>query len=275
MLRRIAVKLEKLSIRRMSRVVQVPVLDDNYAYLLIDTDNNVAAAIDPANPEKILSAAERENVKVISILTTHHHWDHAGGNEQLVNLLKQTSSDPIPVYGGDERIGALTHKVTEGDQISIGNIKVNVFFTPCHTTGHVLYYVDHVDRYLFSGDTIFLAGCGKFFEGTASQMVSAFDKIASLPGDTKVMCGHEYSVGNLKFAKHVDGENLAVLEKLRWAESQRAQGLSTVPSNIAEERTYNPFMRITQPAIQSAVNLPNGSKEQVMAALREAKNNFK
>ena len=153
---------------------------------------------------------------------------------------------------------------------------MKVLFTPCHTTGHVLYYIDYQDqKYLFSGDTLFLAGCGKFFEGTADQMADALiHQVRALPKDTQVMCGHEYSVSNLQFAKSVDPDNEVLKNKLAWAIEQRKANKSTVPSTLEEELAYNPFMRVDQDIIKNAVGKPDGGIIEVMGELRARKNGF-
>jgi len=257
------------------KVIPVPCEQDNYAYLVIDEDSKQAAVVDPVNPSALIAAAEKEGVKIIAVITTHHHWDHAGGNEEIVK-----SIPGLKVYGGDDRINALTNKVGDGDTITIGSIKITVYFTPCHTKGHVLYFAQQEGAKapaIFTGDTLFIAGCGRFFEGDAKQMHHALNEvITSLPHATLVYCGHEYTVANLKFAKTVDPKNQALLSKLEWAEAKVSKKEYTVPSTIAEELTFNPFMRVTNPDVIKNVGLPEGSDPvKVMHALREAKNNFK
>lgn len=181
------------------------------------------------DPESVLSAVKEANVNLTQVLTTHHHWDHAGGNEKLV---KAFQGPALTVYGGDERIGALTQKVGHGDTFSIGNLSVRCLFTPCHTTGHICYFVegsDEADKAVFTGDTLFLSGCGRFFEGTAEQMYAALvEKLGVLPGHTKVYCGHEYSLQNLAFARHVEPQNETVQKKIEWCKERRQQNLPTV-----------------------------------------------
>jgi len=207
----------------------------------------------------------------INIILVYVCRDHAGGNEEFVSL----SNGNIEVYGGDDRIGALTNKVGQNDEISFASYTIRVLFTPCHTTGHVLYYLDDgLKKYLFCGDTLFVGGCGRFFEGNAKQMVDALCvQVKSLPEDTLVMCGHEYTVSNLKFASTVDPDNNILQNKLEWAIQQREKNEYTVPSTLKEELSFNPFMRVDVPAIKNAVNLPDGSLEEVMHALRKKKNN--
>eukprot|EP01119_Soliformovum_irregulare_P016388 TRINITY_DN4725_c0_g1_i1.p1 TRINITY_DN4725_c0_g1~~TRINITY_DN4725_c0_g1_i1.p1 ORF type:complete len:258 (-),score=55.11 TRINITY_DN4725_c0_g1_i1:35-808(-) len=257
----------------MMKVVEVPVLSDNYAYLLIDTNQKVAAAVDPAGPAQVLAAAEKEGVKIVSILTTHHHADHAGGNAKLLEKVPD-----IPVYGGDDRITAINSKVKDQDTLKVGDLSVKVHFTPCHTSGHVLYEATTGSEpgALFTGDTLFIGGCGRFFEGTADQMNHALNEvIASLPDETRVYCGHEYTEANLKFAVSVEPNNDALNAKYKWAKSQRENSLPTVPSTVGEEKTFNPFMRVNVASIKEALGMPQGDVNSVMQELRDRKNNFK
>ncbi|XP_069920244.1 hydroxyacylglutathione hydrolase, mitochondrial isoform X4 [Oryctolagus cuniculus] len=225
------------------KVQLLPALTDNYMYLVIDDDTKEAAIVDPVQPQKVLDTVRKHGVKLTTVLTTHHHWDHAGGNEKLLKL-----EPGLKVYGGDDRIGALTHKVTHLSTLQVGSLSVKCLSTPCHTSGHICYLVSKPGSAeppaVFTGDTLFVAGCGKFYEGTADEMYRALlEVLGRLPPDTKVYCGHEYTINNLKFARHVEPGNAAVREKLAWAKDKYGSGEPTVPSTIAEEFTYNPFMR--------------------------------
>jgi len=251
----------------------LPALSDNYMYLIICNKTKEAAIVDPVNPESVLEAVQKENVQLKSVLTTHHHWDHAGGNEKLVSLFK----GPLTVYGGDDRIGALNKKVGQDDTFKIGNLDVQCLFTPCHTTGHICYFVQTPahEKAVFTGDTLFLAGCGRFFEGTAEQMYSALiDKLSKLPDETKVFCGHEYSLQNLKYANHVEPENAAISNKIEWAKVKRGANEPTVPSTIAEEKQINPFMRVECESVQQFAKAP-GNAIETMSAIRKIKDSFK
>jgi len=256
------------------KVIPVPALSDNFMYLVIDESTRKAFAVDPVEPNKLLERAEAEQVTVTHALTTHHHHDHAGGNEKLATQVKG-----IEVFGGDDRIPAMTKKVGDGDLIEVGNIKIKVFFTPCHTSGHVLYLAKQGDEAgsLFTGDTLFVGGCGRFFEGTAEQMHHALNTvIASLPDNTKVYCGHEYTKKNLEFAQHVEPNNEAVKHKLSWAEQKGKSGEPTVPSTVGEEKTFNPFMRVGVAEFVKSLQLKDGSTDPIaaMGHLRELKNKF-
>jgi hydroxyacylglutathione hydrolase len=228
--------------------------------------------VDPVDPEVVLEAVESEKVDLKSVLTTHHHWDHAGGNEKLLSLFGK----PLTVFGGDDRIGGLNKKVTQDDTFKIGNLKVKCYFTPCHTTGHICYYVEsQTQKLVFTGDTLFLGGCGRFFEGTADQMYSALiEKLSSLPDETKVFCGHEYALGNLKYGNHVEPQNDAIIAKIQWAKERRAANQPTVPSTIAEEKLINPFMRVNCEPVQKFANAL-GDPIQTMTYIRKIKDSFK
>lgn len=248
------------------RVSIVPVLSDNFSYLLIHQESGRALAVDPAEAHRVLDAAKREGVTIEGVLTTHHHADHAGGNEDMKKALPN-----VRIWGGDARIFATEPLVVDSQEVeAIAGLKVRVLSSPCHTTGHVLYYVPGNPGCVFTGDTLFVGGCGRFFEGTAAQMHHALNKvIGGLPDDTLVYCGHEYTVANLEFAESVDPQNEAVASKLSWSLKQRSVGAHTVPSTVGEEKRFNPFMHLPSLAPNEAAAI------QLMAELREKKNNFK
>ncbi|XP_016045896.1 hydroxyacylglutathione hydrolase, mitochondrial isoform X3 [Erinaceus europaeus] len=256
------------------RVELLPALTDNYMYLIIDEDTKEAAVVDPVQPQKVVETVRKHGVKLTTVLTTHHHWDHAGGNEKLVKL-----QPGLKVYGGDDRIGALTHRATHLSTLQVGSLHVKCLWTPCHTSGHVCYFVSKPNSSespaVFTGDTLFVAGCGKFYEGTADEMFKALlEVLGRLPPDTRVYCGHEYTVNNLKFARHVEPHNTAIQEKLAWAKEKYSLGEPTVPSTIAEELTYNPFMRVSR---EKTVQQHAGESDPVttMRAIRKEKDQFK
>ncbi|XP_071489868.1 hydroxyacylglutathione hydrolase, mitochondrial-like [Diadema antillarum] len=255
-------------------IISAPTSESNYMYLLVDEATKEAAIVDPVHPDKVLKAVQEQGVNLTTVLTTHHHWDHAGGNKDLLKLFPGKS---LVVCGGDDRIDALNRQVGEGDEIQIGSLKVSCMFTPCHTTGHICYYVrgeSSETPAVFTGDTLFLAACGRFFEGTPQQMYTALiEKLGRLPSNTNVYCGHEYSVASLKYALHVEPNNPAVKKKLEWAKDQRNRQLPTVPSTIEEEKSYNPFMRVGEKSIQDYVGCTDPIE--TMGALRKDKNGFK
>ncbi|XP_041318237.1 hydroxyacylglutathione hydrolase-like protein isoform X2 [Pyrgilauda ruficollis] len=262
------------------KVKVISVLEDNYMYLVIEESTRHAVAVDAAVPKRLLEIIRKEDVVLRAILTTHHHCpspccaprDHARGNEELARLLPG-----LQVFGADERIGALTHRVSHGQELSFGAIRVRCLFTPCHTSGHMCYFMWEDDSpdapALFSGDTLFVGGCGQFFEGTAEQMHTNLTQIlGTLPKDTKVFCGHECTVRNLKFALKVEPENEMVKEKLAWAKRDD-EDLPTVPSTLHEEFLYNPFLRVTEEAVQRFTG--RTEPVEVLRALRSHRDNFK
>jgi hydroxyacylglutathione hydrolase len=251
------------------RIRLVPILEDNYSYLLIDDAAKAAAAVDPAEPDKVAAALAEEGVRLAAILCTHHHWDHSGGNLGLLEKFPGAE-----VFGSEddaEKIPGITRRIRHGDEVKVAGLSGRALLVPCHTRGHLAY---HFGRALFSGDTLFVAGCGRFFEGDAAGMHRALNEvIAALPPETEVYCGHEYTVGNLKFALAVEPENAAAKSKLEWALARREKGLPTIPSTLAEERAFNPFMRVAVPELARAVGADN--PVEVMDRLRTRKNNFK
>lgn len=258
----------------------IPALEDNYMYLVVDETSNEAAIVDPVEPEKVLEAVKKHGVNLTTVLTTHHHWDHAGGNDKLVSRVEKK----LNVCGGDDRIGALNNKVKHGDYVKVGNLDIKCLSTPCHTSGHICYFItskeDPTNAAVFTGDTLFVAGCGKFFEGTPEQMYMALIKIlGELPGDCRVYCGHEYTVNNLKFAQHVEPENDVIKEKLLWAKNKRGQQEPTIPSSIGEEKQYNPFMRVLNETVQkhceTSIENTEAAGIATMKFLRNEKDHFK
>jgi hydroxyacylglutathione hydrolase len=256
------------------RVVPVPVLQDNYSYLIIDEDESLAAVVDVAEVEPVLAAARKEGVTVTTVLSTHHHFDHVGGNEEIANRI------PVRIYGNAddaERIPRLTDGVREGDTVRFGRLSAQVLFIPAHTSGHIAYHFAR-EQAVFTGDTLFAAGCGRLFEGDPAQMMKSLGKLNALPEDTKVYCGHEYTVKNLEFASALEPSNAAIADKLAWAKSRRAQGQATVPSTLASERATNPFLRTSSPELRDSVRkrIPSVGDDDVLifGGTRKLKDDF-
>ncbi|XP_037767673.1 hydroxyacylglutathione hydrolase, mitochondrial isoform X1 [Chelonia mydas] len=255
------------------KVELLPALTDNYMYLIIDEETKEAAIVDPVQPQKVVEVVRKHGVKLTTVLTTHHHWDHAGGNEKLVKM-----ESGLRVYGGDNRVGALTQKVSHSTSFQVGSLHVKCLYTPCHTSGHICYYVTKPNSSeppaVFTGDTLFVAGCGKFFEGTPEEMYKALIEILGrLDPETRVYCGHEYTINNLKFARHVEPNNAAIQQKLAWAKAKYDSGEPTIPSTIAEEFTYNPFMRVREKTVQQHAGETDPIR--TMGAIRKEKDNFR
>lgn len=232
------------------RVIPISVLKDNYAYLIIDDATTEAAVIDPSEAKPVAAAVRREGVNFTTIINTHHHWDHVGGNEELVREFPH-----LKVYGHKrdrDRTPCITHLIDEGDTVQIGTLEGRFLFIPCHTSGHVALYFPP-EKAVFTGDTLFIAGCGRLFEGTAADMYNNMVKLMALPDDTRIYCGHEYTEKNLQFALTLEPSNAKVKEKLQWARTMREQQRPTVPSTVAEEKAINPFVRVNSTELQASL----------------------
>ncbi|PIN14027.1 Glyoxylase [Handroanthus impetiginosus] len=256
------------------QILHIPCLEDNYSYIIIDEATKEAAVVDPVEPHKILRVAQENGVDLKLVLTTHHHWDHAGGNDKMKQLLPG-----IKIIGGSiDNVQGCTNKVENGEKLQLGtDTSILSLHTPCHTKGHISYYVtgkEGDDPAVFTGDTLFIAGCGKFFEGSAEQMYQSLCvTLASLPKPTRVYCGHEYTVKNLQFALTVEPDNAKISEKLSWAQQKRKAGLPTVPSTIEEELETNPFMRVDLPEIQAKTGTT--SPVEALREIRQRKDNWR
>ncbi|XP_045884675.1 hydroxyacylglutathione hydrolase-like protein isoform X2 [Micropterus dolomieu] len=221
------------------KVKVISILEDNYMYLVIEERSKQAVAVDPAVPHRLLEIVKREGLSLTAVLTTHHHWDHARGNEAL---LKEVPG--LNVFGGDDRIGGLTDKVTNAQELKFNSINVRCLFTPCHTSGHMCYFVwedECTDApAVFTGDTLFIGGCGRFLEGTAEQMYHNLTQVlGSLPQDT---------------ARDDDDK-------------------PTVPSTLMEEFDYNPFLRLSEKGVQKFTGKTDPIE--VLRVLRKEKDKFK
>ncbi|CAF2152842.1 unnamed protein product [Rotaria magnacalcarata] len=251
---------------RTMKIRHFNALEDNYMYLISDDKTKECAVVDPAEPDVLVKTIRNEGLKLTTILTTHHHYDHAGGNTKMLTLMG-TDKGQIKVVGGDISLQGLTHSVTDNEKLKIGEIEVTCLSTPCHTAGHVCYVVtDKGEQAVFTGDTLFIGGCGKFFEGTASQMQSSLQKLASLDPKTLVYCGHEYTKKNLQFAATVEPDNQDLQAK------QTSLKSVTIPSTIGDELKFNPFMRTNQSSVQAFTGKTD--PVECMAELRERKNRF-
>jgi hydroxyacylglutathione hydrolase len=265
------------------RVERIPTLGDNYTYLVIDESSGQAAVVDAPESEPVVKKVEELGVQLSLVLSTHHHWDHSGANPELAKRYG------APVYGhssDSDRIPAFTNGLDEGDTVKVGDLEADVLFIPAHTKGHIAYVFPGA---VFCGDTLFAGGCGRLFEGTPAMMHEALNvKLSALPDDTQVLCGHEYTESNLRFALAVEPGNAALQKKMEWVQSRRAGKAAdwhdatdaemTVPSTIGEERATNPFMRVDSPEIQASLAEHYGSSDSdpvtVLGRIREMKDNF-
>lgn len=234
------------------RVVAIPQLVDNYAYLVIDASTGHAAAVDVAEAEPILAAARREQVTLDAILSTHHHFDHVGGNSDLVARLRPRTLRVCGYRGDAGRIPELSEPLDDGGEFNLGALVGRAIFIPAHTRGHLAYYFP-LEHCVFTGDTLFAAGCGRLFEGDAAEMHRSLARLAALPDDTLVYCGHEYTQRNLEFAAMLEPGNEDIKVRRREVDGLRAAGRPSVPTTIALERRTNPFLRSASAELRANV----------------------
>jgi hydroxyacylglutathione hydrolase len=237
----------------MSVTVQpVPILSDNYAWLLRDSATGTVAIVDPAEPKPIIAALEKAGGRLDLILLTHHHADHIAGADEV---RARFGAKMVGAAADAHRLPKLDVAVKEGDMVKLGSAEARVIETPGHTRGQINYFFPD-GEVLLSGDTLFSLGCGRLIEGTAEEMFASLRKLAALPGGTKLCCGHEYTLSNARYALSVDGGNAALMARVAQAERQRAAGQPTVPSLMADEMAANPFLRA--PDVASFAKLRSG-----------------
>ncbi|HVN86528.1 MAG TPA: hydroxyacylglutathione hydrolase [Candidatus Binatia bacterium] len=229
------------------KVVPIPQLMDNYAYLVIDEATKTAGIVDCAEAAPVLQVVAREGVELTAILPTHHHYDHIGGNEDLL-----AAKPGLTVYGVDERITGLTDRVDDGTMVRVGNLSARVIFIPAHTTGHIAYYFER-ERAVFTGDTLFAGGCGRLFEGDAAMMIASLSKLMVLPDDSRVYFGHEYTEKNLRFALTLEPNNAALRRKYDQVVEQTKRSQPTTPTTIGSEKDTNPFFRWTSEELRATL----------------------
>ena len=254
----------------MLEIFIINALSDNYIYLLRNQHKNITSVIDPGEAEPVIKFLKNKSWHLDEVINTHHHYDHIGGNKELLYTYK--SKLIAPSYESD-RISNIDILVSDNETVNITGISTKVFHTPGHTLGHVCFYMPE-EKCLFSGDTLFYLGCGRVFEGTMDQMWLSLVKLRSLPDDTTVYCGHEYTLSNMKFAKYIDSENRLLEEVSLEIKNKRKKLLPTVPFNLGVEKKINPFLRADDGGFIKSAGISGNSVSETFREIRLRKDNY-
>ena len=254
-------------------VSPIPAFRDNYIWMI--ANQTAAIVVDPGEADPVLATLAQRSLRLCAILLTHHHEDHIGGVARLLETAD------VPVYGPrQDAIACVTHPVDEGDRLTLADLDgltFSVWHIPGHTRGHIAYYAP-VPKWLFCGDMLFGAGCGRLFEGTPQQMLDSLSRLASLPDDVAVFAGHEYTLSNLKFALEIEPDNSAITERLKADLAKRERRQPTLPSTIGLEKATNPFLRADRENVMQRLEtlgrLHRREPVEAFAALREWKNTY-
>jgi hydroxyacylglutathione hydrolase len=259
----------------MLKIEALPAFTDNYIWMLQDPERRLCAAVDPGDATPVQAWLDaRPDWRLVDILITHHHPDHVGGVQQL------KAKHGARVYGpAAENIPARDDALSDGQRIRVLDHELEVIEVPGHTLGHIAYFHDDTQApWLLSGDTLFAAGCGRLFEGTATQMFASLQRLTALPAQTLVYCTHEYTLSNLRFAKAVEPDNQEIAERLDQVTRLREAKRITLPSDLRTEQATNPFLRSAERAVAAAASRQAGhpldTPEAVFTALRSWKDSF-
>jgi hydroxyacylglutathione hydrolase len=248
----------------------VPCLKDNYAYLVYDRSEGVCGVVDASEAGPVSRALEARGLKLTHILSTHHHWDHIGGNLAL----KEAFGVKIVGSAKDAaRIPGIDIGLNEGDVFSLGSHAARVLEIPAHTSQHIAFFFE-ADLAVFTGDTLFAMGCGRLFEGTAEMMWASLTKLMQLPNDVRIYCGHEYTEANGRFALTVEPHNPDLVARMEDVRAVRAKGLPTIPTTMGLEKKTNPFLRAASPEIRRNLDLKAAPDVDVFAETRLRKDKF-
>ena len=254
----------------MLDVIQLPILDDNYVYLIHDPVSEETVVVDPGVAQPVLTALKQYGWQLTYIFNTHHHWDHVGGN---LEIKANTGCLVIAGIGDAARIPGFDQGVQGGDILWLGQHPIHVLSTPGHTLHHVAYYLAE-DKKLFCGDTLFVMGCGRLFEGSAQQLWQSLQQFKKLPVETEVYCTHEYTLTNGRFALAVEPDNVDLQQKMAWVRMMRADLKPTVPSTIAQELATNPFFREDSVRLKKIFHKNSLTPVEIFAELRQMKDSF-
>ena len=254
----------------MIEIIQIPLLSDNYSYIIRDKKTNITGCIDPSVAKDIVNLLQNKGIDLNFILNTHHHQDHVGGNQELKEMY---NCKIIGCYDDQNRIPGIDIKLKDSEEFNIGESIFKVINTPGHTIGHISFYFKD-QNFLFCGDTIFSLGCGRLFEGSYEQMTESILKIRSLPDSTKIFCGHEYTESNAKFAEFLDPGDDALKKKILNIKKDRLESKPTIPAILEEEKKLNPFMKFDNQEYLDSIKIENISNAENFKKIRIMKDNF-
>ena len=252
------------------KIIPIPCLSDNYAYIVKDNITKTVGVVDPSEAKPIINYLKKEKLELNYILNTHHHFDHIGGNIELQKLYK---SKIIGFKDDKHRIPGINITLNDGEKFKFGKSQIRVIHIPGHTSGHICFFFEK-DKIAFTGDTLFSLGCGRIFEGDHEQMLSSLNKIKKLPMETKIYCGHEYTLKNAEFCMKYDEKNLDLINQFKKIQELRSKNLPTVPSILEQELKSNIFLRCDQNDLKIKLNMENHEDYKVFRKVRDLKDNF-
>jgi hydroxyacylglutathione hydrolase len=252
------------------KIIPIPCLNDNYAYIVQDNITKTVGVVDPSEAKPIINYLKKEKLELNYILNTHHHFDHIGGNIELQKLYK---SKVIGFKDDKHRIPGINITLNDGEKFKFGKSQIKVIHIPGHTSGHICFFFEK-EKIAFTGDTLFSLGCGRIFEGDHEQMLSSLNKIKKLPIETKIYCGHEYTLKNAEFCMKYDEKNLDLINQFKKIQELRSKNLPTVPSILEQELKSNIFLRCDQNDLKIKLNMENIEDYKVFKKVRDLKDAF-
>ena len=252
------------------KIIPIPCLNDNYAYIVQDNITKTVGVVDPSEAKPIINYLKKEKLELNYILNTHHHFDHIGGNIELQKLYK---SKIIGFKDDKHRIPGINITLNDGEKFKFGKSQIKVIHIPGHTSGHICFFFEK-EKIAFTGDTLFSLGCGRIFEGDHEQMLLSLNKIKKLPIETKIYCGHEYTLKNAKFCMKYDEKNLDLINQFKKIKELRSKNLPTVPSTLEQELKSNIFLRCDQNDLKIKLNMENIEDYKVFKKVRDLKDAF-